>query len=39
MSPIGEAPEAWKMGTCCYGPGLNLETSQENAGSGRKGSR
>ncbi len=36
MSPIGEAPEAWKMGTCIYGLGLNLETVKRMLEAGEK---
>jgi uncharacterized protein GlcG (DUF336 family) len=36
MSPIGEAPGAWKIGTCCYGPGLNLETAKKMLEAGLK---
>ncbi len=28
MTLPGKAPDAWKTGACCYGPGLNLELAK-----------
>jgi uncharacterized protein GlcG (DUF336 family) len=36
MSPLGEAPQAWKSGTYCYGSGLSLELAKEMLDAGEK---
>jgi len=36
MSKIGEAPECWKSGTYCYGPGLTLELGKKMLEAGEK---
>ena len=36
MPKPGEAPQSWKMGSLCYGTGLNLEIAQKMMASGEK---
>jgi len=36
MSPFGEAPEAWKAGKYCYGPGITLELAKRMLEAGEK---
>jgi uncharacterized protein GlcG (DUF336 family) len=36
MTAPGQAPDAWKIGACCYGPGLNLELAKQMLEAGEK---
>jgi uncharacterized protein GlcG (DUF336 family) len=36
MPKPGEAPQSWKMGSLCYGTGLNLEIAQKMMAAGEK---
>ena len=36
MPKPGEAPQAWKAGVLCYGPGLTLKTAQRMLAAGEK---